>query len=97
VRRVRLDDVAEAANWYFGVDTCGSSRTKRPVEARRCAYAACRELGFTYEEIAAYFERDHTTVVHALSNGKRPAADDVSAVLANAKARALADSYETAL
>jgi chromosomal replication initiation ATPase DnaA len=96
-RLVRLEDLAQAAAWYFGTETVTDSHARRCVEARRAAYAASRELGFSWKEIAAYFERDHTTVIHALNNGKRPASDDVDAVLANARARALADSYEATL
>lgn len=95
-RKVRATDVAEATAWYFGcdLDERGPARgvPKRVVAARRCAYRACRELGFTWSQIAADFKRDHTTVISALNNGHQPDPDDVAAVLANAKARALADS-----
>jgi hypothetical protein len=99
VRRVRLSDVAEATAWHFGTELGGKCRrpTNTVVQARRCAYAACRELGFTWSAIAHHFERDHTTVMAALNNGHPADPNDVAAVLANAKARALADSYEKAL
>lgn len=86
-----MDDVSEAAAWYFGTPLEARPASRRVIAARRCAYKACRELGFTWNEIAGAFDRDHSTVISAFNNGHQPEADDVAAVIANARARAAAD------
>lgn len=86
-----MSDVDAASAWHFGMALDSRPATRRVIAARRCAYAACRELGFTWNEIANEFDRHHTTVVGAL-NGSEVDPDDLAAVLANARARALADS-----
>ena len=91
-RKPRMSDVSEAAAWHYGTPLDARPATRRVIAARRCAYKACRELGFTWNEIAAEFDRHHSTVVGALNNGYAVDPDDVDAVLANARARALADS-----
>jgi hypothetical protein len=89
-----MQDVAESAEWYFGIGLEARARrsTGKQMEARRCAYAACKELGFSWAEIAKAYDRDRTTVLYAFSNGHQSDPDDIAAVLANARARALADS-----
>lgn len=91
-----MEDVAASSAWHFGTPLDARPATKRVIAARRCAYKACRELGFTWNEIATAFDRHHTTVTGALSNGRAVDPDDVAAVLANARARALADSESLA-
>jgi len=89
-----MTDVAAACAWYFGVDPAEPATTRNRVAARRCAYTACLELGFTKAEISRHFARHRTTVIHALNHGKTVDPDDLAAVLANARARALADTRD---
>lgn len=95
-RKIRMRDVSEAASWHFGAELDSRPATRRVIAARRCAYKVCRELGFTWGEIGEGFNRERTTIISALSNGHSVDPDDAAAVLANARARALADSEQLA-
>lgn len=47
-------------------DVTSSTRWKKAVVARQHAYWLMREIkGFSFPRIAALFDRDHTTVIHA--------------------------------
>jgi len=42
-------------------------QSRRFIEARRECYAYLRGRGWSYPEIGAHFERDHTTVIYTLN------------------------------
>lgn len=42
---------------------CSRSRRKRICEARNAAFRFLRGVGFSYPEIGAIFDRDHSTVI----------------------------------
>lgn len=85
-RKVRMEDVAAFASWYFGTDLDQRKRsTRRQMEAVRCVARAGRLMGFTWDEIADSMGRERTTVIYALSNGHQPEPDDVTQVLLGAQ------------
>ena len=52
------------------------------VRTRAIAYVVMRERGLSFKKIASYFDRDHSTVLHAVQTFDRYADDmDVQAIL----------------
>ena len=48
-------------------DVCGRSRTKNIVKARHAVWWELRHrCSFSYVELSRIFDRDHTTIVHAM-------------------------------
>jgi len=65
-----VDQVASA----FGVapaEILGRRRTPRVAKARMVAMAGLCHEGFPNDEVAQYFDRDTTTIAHALRRVKR--------------------------
>ena len=64
VERV-VDAGAEATN-IRAEDFMSYRRKGHLVRARRIVYIALRSLGFSFPEIGAFVNRDHSTVMHSL-------------------------------
>lgn len=43
----------------------GDSRVASLVQARHRAMKACYEIGYCYNQIAIFFDKDHSTVIYA--------------------------------
>jgi hypothetical protein len=68
-RHLRPADIEEAASWYLGIDVkherYGRS-SQRQAQAKRIYWAALRELGMSWREIAMETGADISTVARAL-------------------------------
>lgn len=49
-----------------GIDIYSKSRSKNKVLLRQALYYELHEKGFSYPEIAAYFHKNHTTIMYAV-------------------------------
>jgi len=79
VRRVKLVEAFAEACHAYGVtleDAYGDKQTKARAHARAACWKIMRDRGQSYPEIADFWARDHTTVMHAVKK------DDVNTVLA---------------
>jgi chromosomal replication initiation ATPase DnaA len=65
--------LAEAAEIFdVAPDTIvGRSREPAAVAARTAIYQALRQDGFSLTQIARWFDRHHTSILHALRTGLR--------------------------
>lgn len=67
--RIRIRDVEAAVCQHFNLtpaDLKGRSRFRRIARPRQITMFLCRELtGQSLTQIGTYFNRDHTTVIHA--------------------------------
>ena len=62
-------DIQEKVCGYFSVsfkNLTGSCREKRFVRARHIAMYLCKQQGFSYPDIGQAFNKDHTSVIHAV-------------------------------
>lgn len=68
-------EVVEVTAAYFGMTAASllaQNRMQRITKIRRLAMFLCRtNLGMSYPEIGVVFQRDHTTVMYALSDFDR--------------------------
>lgn len=86
MRLLRPEDVRDAAEWYLGISlrhVRASRPTMRVAQAKRIYWAALRELGMSYDEIADVTGAERSSVTTALRRNP-PAQCYVDGVLARA-------------
>lgn len=70
-----VDDVA-AANGLTVADLKGKSRERHIAWPRQWAYALCRRQGRSLPQIARFFNRDHTTIMHGIRQVEKRAREE---------------------
>ena len=87
-RRLRVADVIEVVARRYDLDPValsGPSREQPIVTARHLAMRLARELtGKSYPEIGRAFNRDHSTVIHAMEVSEGMAVGDIREELEDA-------------
>jgi hypothetical protein len=63
-----IDKVIEIANEVSGLDVKANCREDNYVTIRMACYKILRDYGFTYDQIATKFNKNHATVLHSARN-----------------------------
>lgn len=65
----KIKEIQERVSVYFGVtmkELTGKSRRASIVKPRHIAMYLCKQQSFSYPDIGEAFDKDHTTVIHAV-------------------------------
>ena len=60
-----ISELSEATGYSID-QLIGASQTRDLSRARMLGYSICRSRGYTLQQIAKAFHRDHTTIIHGL-------------------------------
>ncbi len=60
-----ISELSEATGYSID-QLIGASQTHDLSRARMLGYSICRSRGYTLQQIAKAFHRDHTTIIHGL-------------------------------
>ncbi|MDX8390826.1 MAG: chromosomal replication initiator protein DnaA [Mariprofundaceae bacterium] len=70
VRAISIDEIQKHVAQYYNIriqDLRSTKRTRNIAQPRQVAMYLCKQLtNFSYPEIGQHFERDHTTILHAV-------------------------------
>ncbi len=78
--RVRISDIEEAVKIVFQItsgELCGDHRDRRTFTARSAAFWIARKMtNASYAGLGRYFNKDHTSVIHAVNTFPKRMHDD---------------------